>query len=98
MSETRYTATDLAHWYAVGIQHERERIASADYEHTQAWARLGEQLSEARRQQLLRLFRTCAEDFHERMSSRPYREHRGGPVDWEPSFLARVRDHYGEAA
>lgn len=81
MSENRYTSRDLAHWYALGVQHEHERAAGADYEHSQAWAKLGERHSQARRGQLLRLFRTCAEDLAERMG-RTYREYRGGPVVW----------------
>lgn len=76
--------SDLARSYALGAQDERKRVereAAVDHEHAQAWARLGERASEARRQQLLRLFRACAEDFAER-SGHAYVEYRGGPVVW----------------
>lgn len=73
MAENLYTLEDLAYWYARG--------AAAQLEHERTWTRLGEHASEGRRQQMMRLFRTCAEDFAERMG-RDYVEYRGGPVTW----------------
>jgi hypothetical protein len=70
--EKLYDATDLASWYQLGIEHERERAAGAEVEHEQAWRQLGERISEARRQEMLRTFARCAEDFHRRELGRGY--------------------------
>lgn len=72
VNETCYTARDLARWYELGVQHERQRAAGADREHAAVWARLGEQVSQDRRQQLLRLLEQKAHEFHERELGRAY--------------------------
>lgn len=73
--EPPYDSTDLARSYALGALHERarvERAAAADHEHRQTWARLGQRASADRRQELLRLFEHCAEEFHQREFGRAY--------------------------
>lgn len=69
--EGRYTSRDLAEAYALGAQHERERAAAAEYEHTSAWVQAGQRVSQLRRADLLRQFEADARAVAESMG-RPY--------------------------
>lgn len=86
VTEKLYTAADLAYWYALGVQHERERAAVADYEHQLSWDRTVEQLLHLERveqlhldryQELMRLFAASAQA----LGRNPF-SYFGGPVVW----------------
>lgn len=82
MGETAYSPRDLAYWYCLGVQHERERASAARAELDASWTRSGAVVAADRRSQMLRLLRLCAEDFAER-GGHTYVEYRGGPVVWQ---------------
>lgn len=77
MSERLYTAADLAHYYELGTQHERERAAAAGHEADISWHRTAEQIHQDRKAEMLRQFEQCAHRFHERELGRSYVEFKG---------------------
>lgn len=72
MIEKLYTTADLADWYALGVQHERERAAVAGYEHELFWDRDAEQLHRDRKAETMRLYLRAAQRFWERELGKPY--------------------------
>lgn len=74
--------SSAGHWYWLGVEHERARIAEAWTELDEAWRPMGAHLHVSRVQERRDLFRSCAEEFAASMG-RTYVEYRGGPVDWE---------------
>ncbi len=69
-----YTAE---HWYLLGLKHERERAAAAEYEAQCAWTRSGAEVAESGYRQRMREMEEAAHRFHERELGRAYVEYKG---------------------
>jgi hypothetical protein len=72
-----YTASDLAHYYELGVAHERERAAAAGHEADISWRPDAAAAYSNAKAYRLRQFEECAHRFHERELGKPYVEFQG---------------------